>query len=145
MLTPFLGWTLGTALGAITGSILPDRLADAMGIALYAMFIAIIIPPAKKSRPILGAIAISIVITCALRYIPIFGFITEGFAMIIATVLAAAIMANTALATAGDLPLMAAAFKSAIEAGRMAYLAKPGRVLTRGASASDPLTGFLRN
>ena len=58
---------------------------------------------------------------------------------------AAAIMANTALATAGDLPLMAAAFKAAIEAGRMAYLAKPGRVLTRGASASDPLTGFLRN
>lgn len=58
---------------------------------------------------------------------------------------AAAIMANTALATAGNLPLMASAFKSAIEAGRMAYLAKLGRVLTRGASASDPLTGFLRN
>ncbi|MCR5117122.1 MAG: AzlC family ABC transporter permease [Lachnospiraceae bacterium] len=94
--TPILGWTLGTALGAITGSILPERLADAMGIALYAMFIAIIIPPAKKSRPILGAIAISIVITCALRYIPIFDFITEGFAMIIATVLAAAIMAKVA-------------------------------------------------
>ena len=58
---------------------------------------------------------------------------------------AAAIMANTALATAGDLPLMAEAFKNAIEAGRKAYLAKPGRVLSRGASASDPLTGFLRN
>ena len=94
--TPVLGWTLGTALGAITGSILPERLADAMGIALYAMFIAIIIPPAKKSRPILGAIAISIVITCILRYVPIFNFITEGFAMIIATVLAAAIMAKVA-------------------------------------------------
>ncbi len=58
---------------------------------------------------------------------------------------AAAIMANTALATAGDLPLMASAFNNAIKAGREAYLAKPGRVLTRGASASDPLTGFLRN
>ena len=58
---------------------------------------------------------------------------------------AAAIMANTALATAGDLPLMASAFKKAIEAGRQAYLAGLGRVLTRGASASDPLTGFLRN
>ena len=57
----------------------------------------------------------------------------------------AAVMANTALATAGDLPLMAAAFKKAIQAGREAYLAKPGRVLTRGASASDPLTGFLRD
>ncbi|MGN1134539.1 MAG: thiazole synthase [Oscillospiraceae bacterium] len=58
---------------------------------------------------------------------------------------AAAIMANTALATAGDLPMMASAFKSAIEAGRKAYISGLGRVLTRGASASDPLTGFLRN
>ncbi|WP_295037524.1 thiazole synthase [uncultured Fibrobacter sp.] len=58
---------------------------------------------------------------------------------------AAAIMANTALATAGDLPMMAQSFKLAIEAGRKAYLAGLGRVLTRGASASDPLTGFLRD
>lgn len=58
---------------------------------------------------------------------------------------AAAIMANTALATAGDLPLMASAFKNAINAGRKAYLAGLGRVLTRGASASDPLTGFLHD
>ena len=58
---------------------------------------------------------------------------------------AAAIMANTALATAGDLPIMAAAFKNAVEAGRKAYLSGLGRVLTRGASASDPLTGFLHD
>lgn len=58
---------------------------------------------------------------------------------------AAAIMANTALATAGDVALMASAFKLAIESGRRAYLAKLGRVLTRGASASDPLTGFLHD
>ncbi len=58
---------------------------------------------------------------------------------------AAAIMANTALATAGDLPMMAAAFRNAVEAGRKAYLSGLGRVLTRGASASDPLTGFLRD
>ena len=58
---------------------------------------------------------------------------------------AAAIMANTALATAGDLPMMASAFKKAIEAGRKAYLSGLGRVLVRGAAASDPLTGFLRD
>ncbi len=57
---------------------------------------------------------------------------------------AAAIMANTALATAGNIPLMAAAFKNAIDAGRKAYLAGIGRILERGAAASDPLTGFLR-
>lgn len=56
-----------------------------------------------------------------------------------------AIMANTALATAGDLPAMAGAFKLAIEAGRKAYIAGLGRVLTRGAQTSDPLTGFLRD
>lgn len=60
---------------------------------------------------------------------------------------AAAIMANTALATAGDLPMMAAAFKSAIEAGRLAYKAGLGRVLDHkaGASASSPLTGFIND
>ncbi len=57
---------------------------------------------------------------------------------------AAAIMANTAIATAGDVPSMAEAFKLAIEAGRKAYLTGMGRVLARGGSASDPLTGFLR-
>ena len=58
---------------------------------------------------------------------------------------AAAVMANTAIATAGDIPAMAGAFKAAIEAGRAAYLSGLGRVLERGASASDPLTGFLRD
>ncbi len=57
----------------------------------------------------------------------------------------AAVMSNTAIATAGDIPAMASAFKHAIEAGRQAYLAGLGRVLERGASASDPLTGFLRD
>lgn len=58
---------------------------------------------------------------------------------------AAAVMANTALATAGNLPLMAAAFRDAIIAGRKAYRAGLGRVLARGAAASDPITGFLRD
>lgn len=56
---------------------------------------------------------------------------------------AAAVMANTAIATAGDIALMAGAFKKAVEAGREAYLAKLGRVMESGASASSPLTGFL--
>lgn len=56
---------------------------------------------------------------------------------------AAAVMANTAIATAGDIPAMAKAFRHAIEAGREAYLAGLGRVLHKGAAASSPLTGFL--
>ena len=58
---------------------------------------------------------------------------------------AAAVMANTALATAGNVTMMATAFRQAIEAGRNAYLAGLGRVLVRGGAASDPLTGLLRN
>ena len=58
---------------------------------------------------------------------------------------AAAVMANTAIATAGDIPAMAEAFKKAIEAGRAAYLSGMGRVIENGASASSPLTGFLQD
>ena len=58
---------------------------------------------------------------------------------------AAAVMANTAIATAGDIPVMAEAFRKAIEAGRQAYLAGLGRVLDKGGSASSPLTGFLED
>ena len=58
---------------------------------------------------------------------------------------AAAVMANTAVATAGNVPLMAEAFKKAIEAGRSAYLSGLGRTIEHGASASSPLTGFLQD
>ena len=58
---------------------------------------------------------------------------------------AAAIMANTAIATAGDVPLMAEAFKKAIQAGRQAYLSGLGRVKEKGASPSSPLTGYIQD
>lgn len=58
---------------------------------------------------------------------------------------AAAVMANTAIATAGNIPQMASAFKKAIEAGREAYLSGLGRVREKGGEASSPLTGFLRD
>ena len=58
---------------------------------------------------------------------------------------AAAVMANTAIATAGDVPAMALAFRKAVEAGRAAYLPGLGRVMEKGASASSPLTGFLQD
>jgi len=57
----------------------------------------------------------------------------------------AAVMANTAIATAGDVPMMAKAFKLAIEAGRMAFISKLGRVISKGGEASSPLTGFLED
>jgi predicted branched-subunit amino acid permease len=91
ILGPIIGWSLGTALGAFTCSALPKSISSAMGIALYAMFIAIIVPPAKKSKPIFMIIAISIAINMLLKYIPIFYFISGGFRVIAATILGAGI------------------------------------------------------
>lgn len=90
---PFAGWSLGTLLGACTSGILPESVKGAMGIALYAMFIAIIIPPAKKQTPILFTILLSVTITCLIRYIPILQFISNGFCTIIATVISAMLIA----------------------------------------------------
>jgi len=88
---PILGWTFGTALGAFISSALPQSLAGAMGIALYAMFIAIIVPPSKNSRPVFWIVLISVGIIIILKYIPLFHFISSGFRVIIATVLGAGI------------------------------------------------------
>lgn len=88
---PILGWTFGTALGAVICSGLPQSLGNSMGIALYGMFIAIIVPPAKKSRPILVIVLISVLIMCLLRYLPFFGGISSGFRIILSTILGAGI------------------------------------------------------
>lgn len=82
---PFIGWSVGTALGAVICSALPEALGSAMGIALYGMFIAIIVPPAKKSLPIVLIITISVATVCILRYVPVFSGISSGFRVIIAT------------------------------------------------------------
>lgn len=82
---PYIGWSAGTILGACATGILPDSLKGAMGIALYAMFTALIIPPAKKSKPIVCIIAVSVTITCLLKYIPVFKFVSSGFRIIIST------------------------------------------------------------
>lgn len=89
--TPIAGWTMGTALGACVSGILPSALQNAMGIALYTMFIAIIIPPAKKSKPILIVITMSVLITCVMKYISWFDCISSGFQTILATIFAAGI------------------------------------------------------
>lgn len=88
---PVLGWTTGTALGAIICSSLPESLSNAMGIALYGMFIAIVLPVAKKSKPIIIIVATSVLVVCILKYVPIFHMISSGFRVIIATLIGAGI------------------------------------------------------
>lgn len=91
---PVLGWTTGTALGAIISTALPESLSNAMGIALYAMFIAIVLPVAKNSKPVTIIVLMSVAVVCILKYVPIFSMISSGFRIIIATVIASGIGAK---------------------------------------------------
>jgi len=94
ILGPILAWSGGTALGGLASTALPPQLGSAMGIALYAMFIAIIIPPAVKARQVFGVIAISVGISVMIKYVPLFSFISAGFRIIIATLVGAGVSAR---------------------------------------------------
>lgn len=86
---PIFGWNLGTILGVFISDLLPITLQNAMGIALYGMFIALIVPPARKDHKILIIIMIAVAIMCMFRYIPIFAGISSGFRIILSSVAAA--------------------------------------------------------
>ncbi len=84
------GWVFGTFLGAFSGTLLPEGVLSALGIALYGMFIAIIIPPAKKDLRIAGIIAVSMALSAIFYYLPVLSGISSGFRIIILTVVIAA-------------------------------------------------------
>ena len=84
--TPVLGWTGGTLVGAAATSLLPVSLSDAMGIALYGMFIAIIVPPAREQKNVMFAVLLAIVTSYLFTYLPIFQWISGGWTVIIITV-----------------------------------------------------------
>lgn len=87
------GWTVGTFLGALLGMALPERLGRAMGVALYGMFIAIIIPPAKKSRIIFGIVLAAMAASFLFSVLPSVSEISEGFKIIILTIAIAGVAA----------------------------------------------------
>ena len=88
---PIAGWVSGTVLGAVAADLMPASLSTAMGVALYGMFIAIVIPAAKKARPVLIVSALAVIFSCILYYVPIFNNVSDGISIIISTVLAAGI------------------------------------------------------
>lgn len=90
---PILGWTSGTFIGAGASMLLPESVRIALSIAIYGMFIAIIIPPAKKFKPYFYAIGISVLISCIFRYVPFFNFVSGGWVIIIASVVSSAVCA----------------------------------------------------
>ena len=90
---PMFGWVLGTTLGALICSALPTSLTNALGIALYAMFIAILLPPCKHSVHILYVIISSCFLSCIMKYTPFLSSISAGFRVIIVTLIICSIAA----------------------------------------------------
>ena len=86
-----LGWVAGTFFGAAMGQILPGALSDALGIMLYGMFVAIVIPPARKERGVLVAAILAAL--CSVLFAYVFTAVSGGFAVIISAVVAAAVCA----------------------------------------------------
>ena len=90
---PYVGWALGTLLGALAGTLLPEVVRNSLGLMLYGMFIDIIIPPARRERGVLFAVCVAVGLSCILYYVPAFDFLSGGFALIISAVVAAALAA----------------------------------------------------
>ncbi len=96
IVTPYLGWSIGTLIGASAGNILPGSVVSALGIAIYGMFIAIVVPEVKKSKPtlycVLGAIALSVLF----YFVPLLKAVPSGFVIIICACIASAVAALVA-------------------------------------------------
>ncbi|MCM1272655.1 MAG: AzlC family ABC transporter permease [Clostridium sp.] len=87
------GWVMGTLIGAVSGTILPDTILSALNVAIYGMFLAIIIPPARKNLTILAVVASAMILSGLFRVIPLLSEISSGFVIIIVTLLVSCVAA----------------------------------------------------
>ncbi len=94
IITPVIGWTAGTTVGAIASQFMPQILTSSMGIALYGMFIAIIIPPARENKNVSYAIIFSVILSITFEYLPLLSKISDGWSIIIITVLVSSLAAT---------------------------------------------------
>lgn len=91
IVTPFIGWSTGTLLGAVAGNVLPAAVQSALSVAIYGMFIAIFVPPMKKTRAVTVVVAIGALMSCAFRFLPVLNSVSAGFSIIICAVAAAGV------------------------------------------------------
>ena len=104
---PFIGWVLGTFLGGTISTLLPAELQSAMGIGLYAMFIALIVPAAREKKNVCFVVLLAVLCSCIIRYVPGLNHISSGFRVILSTIIAAGIGARLfpePISDAGDTP-----------------------------------------
>ena len=92
-IVPLLGWTGGTLCGALAGSVLLEGLRMALGVMLYGMFIAIVVPPARKERPVLFCALLALACSSAFAWLPALRRLSPGISIVICTVAAAAVCA----------------------------------------------------
>lgn len=92
-LTPIIGWTGGTLLGALAGSALPLSVRTALGVMLYGMFIAIVVPPARQEKSVLAVSVIALALSCLFKWLPGLNQVSAGIAIVVCTVVAAAVCA----------------------------------------------------
>lgn len=93
ILLPYVSWSFGTFLGAFAGSILPPLLTDTLGVSMYAMFIAILVPVMRKERPILICVLASVALSCLFRFVPVLNSIPDGFTIIICALSVSVVLA----------------------------------------------------
>ena len=87
---PFFGWTGGTLMGALAGSVLPTDIRAALGVMLYGMFIAIVVPPAKQEKPVLIVVILALILSCLFAWVPVLKTVSAGISIVLCTVIAAA-------------------------------------------------------
>ena len=87
------GWVFGTVLGAIAGQVMPTRIISALGLAIYGMFIAIIIPDTRENKTVLVVVVLAMALSAVFTYAPFLKLVSSGFRIIIVTVLIAGIAA----------------------------------------------------
>ena len=92
-LLPYLGWALGTITGALAGNVLPASVNSALGIALYAMFIAIIVPPSISQKGVAPAVLLGAGLSCAFYYVPFLSGVSSGLAIVISALVSSLIVA----------------------------------------------------
>ena len=86
---PYVGWSLGTALGALLGNVLPESIMSALCIALYAMFIAIVAPDCVKNLKLLMIVGVAALLSCAFTYLPFLSKISGGISICITAIISA--------------------------------------------------------
>ena len=91
ILLPFIGWGLGTTLGALLGSILPEIIVNALSIALFAMFIAIVLPQTLNDNKVIPVILISAVLSCCFYFIPLLSSVSSGIAYVLCAIVSSVI------------------------------------------------------